>query len=194
MNIDNSADERLNPANGASSENEAFLRLYSKHQRDLFKFIFTLVPNHADADDILQDSSVILWQKFGEFSIGTNFFHWASRVAYNKVRDFRKKAARNRLRFWTDDLIDAIAETQFAERESLVQQRDLLVGCMRELAPNDRELVRQYFSKRLTIKAVAEFIGRPSNTVYKALNRIRKTLMDCVVRAQQRGNQARRQL
>ena len=76
---------------------------------------------------------------------------------------------------------------------TLVQQRNLLVDCVRELAPSDRELIRQYFSKRLTIKAVAEKIRRPINTVYKALNRIRKTLMDCVTRAQQPENQARRQ-
>ncbi|MBN1395825.1 MAG: sigma-70 family RNA polymerase sigma factor [Pirellulales bacterium] len=157
----------------------------------MFKFIFTLVPSHADADDILQDTSVILWQKFGEFAVGSNFLRWASTVAFNKVRDFRKKLARDRLRFWTDDLIEAIAETHWSERESLVRQRSLLAGCVRELDQRDRELIRQYFSRRLTIKAVAEQLGRPANTVYKALNRVRKALMDCVAREEGRNRAGR---
>ncbi len=165
---------------------EDFIRLFSEHQRELFKFIFTLVPSHADADDILQDTSVILWQKYTEFSAGTSFFAWASQVAYNKVRDFRKKAARSRLRFWTDDLIEAIAATRLADQELLDQQRILLAGCVRELAPADRELIRQCFAGALSIKAVAEQSGRPVNTVYKAMNRIRKALMDCVGRAKRR--------
>jgi RNA polymerase sigma-70 factor, ECF subfamily len=172
--------------NDASARTEEFIRLFSEHQRELFKFTFTLVPSHADAEDILQETSVILWRKFSEFSVGTDFFRWAAQVAYNKVREFRKKAARNRLRFWTDDLIEAIAATRLADQELLDQQRILLAGCVRELSPADRELIRRCFAGKLTIKAVAEQIGRPVNTVYKTLNRIRRALIDCVAQTQQR--------
>ena len=188
MNINDSSPDQPNPENCVSGGDELFLRLYSEHQRDLLKFIFTLVPSHSDADDILQDTSVILWHKFSEFTPGTNFFRWASRVAFNKVRDFRKKSARDHLRFWTDDLIDAIAETRLEEEELLVRQRVLLAGCVRELPAGDRELIHHYFSKRIPIKAIAERLGRPANTVYKALNRIRKALVECVLRSRQREN------
>jgi RNA polymerase sigma-70 factor, ECF subfamily len=174
------------PANDLSARTEEFIRLFSEHQRELFKFIFTLVPSQADADDVLQETSIILWRKFGEFAVGTDFFRWAAQVAYNKVREFRKKAARSRLRFWTDDLIEALATTRLADQELLDRQRLLLADCVGRLAPVDRELIRRCFAEKSTIRAAAERIGRPTNTIYKALNRIRRTLMDCVARAQQR--------
>jgi RNA polymerase sigma-70 factor, ECF subfamily len=168
---------------GDSAHAEEFVRLFSEHQRDLLKFIFLLVPIHAEAEDILQETSVILWRKFGEFQRGTDFFRWAAQVARFKVRDFRKKTARDRHRFWTDDLIEAIAETRLTENDSLMQQRNLLAACMQKLTTIDRELIQSVFRQGTSIKMVAECLGRPVNTVYKALNRIRKTLLDCVERA-----------
>jgi RNA polymerase sigma-70 factor, ECF subfamily len=167
-----------------SSHTEEFVRLFSENQRELFKFIFLLMPNRVDAEDILQETSVILWRKFGEFRSGTDFFHWAAQVARNKVRDFRKGAARDRHRFWDDDVIESIAETRLMDSDSLAAQRTLLADCVRKLAPVDRELIRRCFGGDLSIKTVAEHLGRPVNTIYKALNRIRKMLMDCVDNAQ----------
>jgi RNA polymerase sigma-70 factor, ECF subfamily len=184
MNSDQSPEAR--EPHGASSQTEEFVRLFSEHQPDLFKFIFLLLPSRADAEDVLQDTSVILWRKFSEFQSGTDFFRWAAQVARNKVRDFRKQAARNRQRFWDDALIESIAETRLSDHDSLMQQRDLLAKCVRALTPIDRELIRRCFAGSYSIKAVAERLGRPVNTVYKALNRIRKALMDCVDKARQR--------
>jgi RNA polymerase sigma-70 factor, ECF subfamily len=171
------------PLVGGSPHTEEFVRLFSEHQRELFKFIFLLVPSHATAEDILQETSVVLWRKFGEFRSGTDFFRWAAQVARYKVRDFRKEASRDRHRFWTDDVIESLVETRLADNEPIIQQRALLAECMRKLAATDRELIRQCFGGRFTIKAVAERFGRPVNTVYKAMNRIRKTLMECVEKA-----------
>jgi RNA polymerase sigma-70 factor, ECF subfamily len=171
-----------------SSCNEEFLRLYSQHQRELFKFIFLLVPNHANAEDILQDTSVVLWRKFGQFSRGTDFFRWAAQIARYKVLEYRKKATRDRHLFWQDDLIEAIAETRLADSDRLLEQRNLLAQCVRKLAEADRELLLRCFAKGRTIKAVAGHIGRPVNTVYKALNRIRNALIDCVEKARWREN------
>ena len=81
MNPRDSISDVPNTETDASGGDELFLRLYSEHQRELFKFSFTLVPNHSDADDILQDTSVILWRKFAEFTPDSNFFRWASQVA-----------------------------------------------------------------------------------------------------------------
>ena len=182
MNSDQYSEERQPRV---SAQTEEFVRLFSEHQRELFKFIFLLIPSHADAENVLQETSVILWRKFNEFQSGTDFFRWAAQVARNKVRDFRKEAARDRLRFWNDDVIESIAETRFMDSDSLVQQRTLLADCVRLLTPVDRELIRRCFGQNLSIKMVAERLGRPANTVYKALNRIRKVLMDCVDKAQQ---------
>jgi RNA polymerase sigma-70 factor (ECF subfamily) len=182
MNSDQPNESRQPP--DLFAQTEEFVRLFSEHQRELSKFIFLLVPNRAEADDILQETSVILWRKFGEFQSGTSFFHWAAQVARNKVRDFRKHAARDRHRFWSDELVESIADTRFSDDEILMQQRTRLAECVRQLTPVDRELIRRCLAGSLTVKAVAEHLGRPVNTLYKALNRIRRVLVACVERAE----------
>lgn len=183
MSSDQHSEERR--PSEVSAQTEEFVLLFSEHQRELLKFIFLLIPDRAVAEDVLQETSVILWRKFGEFQRGTDFFRWAAQVARNKVRDFRKGAARDRHRFWSDDLIESIADTRLDDSDSLLQQRTLLAECVRRLTPADRELIRRCFGGNSTIKAVADRVGRPVNTLYKALNRIRKRLMECVDKAQQ---------
>src|SRR5262245_28464343 len=62
-----------------------FVTLWSAHSRRVYAYIYSLVANWSDADDIFQETSIVLMQKFQEFEPGTSFFAWACRVAYNKV-------------------------------------------------------------------------------------------------------------
>ena len=50
-----------------------FLQLFLAHERRIYSYILALVPVWADADDLLQQTSVVLWQKLDQFEPGTNF-------------------------------------------------------------------------------------------------------------------------
>ncbi len=60
-------------------------------QRKLYAFILSLVRHPADADDILQETNLVLWRKAGEFEAGTSFEAWSFRVAHFQVMDHRKR-------------------------------------------------------------------------------------------------------
>ena len=45
-------------------KNRLFLRLFLQNQRRLYAYILTLLPNRADADDVLQETSLVMWDKF----------------------------------------------------------------------------------------------------------------------------------
>jgi RNA polymerase sigma-70 factor (ECF subfamily) len=65
----------------------------------------------------------------------------------------------------------------------LESRRDALRTCLEKLPHTDRQLVRHcYGDSRVTFKRAAHILGRPVNTVYKALNRIRKVLYECIER------------
>ena len=51
---------------------EEFVRCLSKYQQRVYSFILTLVPHWADADEILQETSTVLWRKFADFEPGTH--------------------------------------------------------------------------------------------------------------------------
>src|SRR5437667_11409220 len=68
--------------------------LMTRHQRQIFSYIYVLVPNRPDAEDLLQETSLVICEKFHEFREGTDFVAWACQIAYWRVRYSRQKFAR----------------------------------------------------------------------------------------------------
>jgi RNA polymerase sigma-70 factor, ECF subfamily len=165
----------------ATDSGDEFVRLIIVNQPRLYAYIMSLVPNWADADDLFQECSIVLWSKKGEFTPGTNFLAWACQIALNKVFNLRKRQARNRLTFDVE-FIKAVADERLAGRERLDERVAALESCVEKLKPRDRELLDRWYQRRGTTKVLAEQLGRPLDTVYKALKRIRMALFDCITR------------
>jgi hypothetical protein len=53
----------------------------TRHERLVYGFMLSLVPNWADADEILQETNIRLWDEFEKFVPRTNFAAWAVRIA-----------------------------------------------------------------------------------------------------------------
>jgi RNA polymerase sigma-70 factor (ECF subfamily) len=159
-----------------------FERLFTLSEADIQGYVYTLVPNWSDAEEIVQRVRIVLWQKFEKFEQGTSFKAWALQVARFEVSNFRRTKRSDRLCF-DDQLIDSLAEVRSSLAEELDRQRAALDGCMRKLRASDRQIIRHcYGPNATTTKEAAERLHRPVNTLYKALNRIRRTLMECVQR------------
>src|SRR3954462_13667886 len=100
-------------ANDAQFEAESrkrLMTLMTRHQRQIFSYIYTLVPRRHDAEDLLQETSLVICEKFPEFEIGTDFVAWACQIAYWRVRYSRQKFARSKVLF-DQDLLDVVAKT-----------------------------------------------------------------------------------
>lgn len=158
---------------------EAFIAEFSKAQRPLFLYILSLTGNANDAEDIQQDTNLVLWQKFDTFAPGTSFHAWASKVAYYQVLKWREGKGRYAaaldptvMQLLTDDA-QAMAETADA-------RRDALRTCLTKLREVDRELIQQRYAPGNTGRAIAQQLGRPENSVYKSISRIRAALLACI--------------
>ena len=75
---------------GPAARVDEFMKLHAQHQRRLYLYLLSLVHNVADAEDLLQQTSYILWTKFDDFQSGSNFVHWACRIGYLEVLKFRE--------------------------------------------------------------------------------------------------------
>ena len=70
---------------------DVFVRLLGQNQRRIFLYVMSMVPDWNDAEEISQETNLILWREFGRFQQGTNFAAWASRVAFHQVPAVRKR-------------------------------------------------------------------------------------------------------
>jgi RNA polymerase sigma-70 factor, ECF subfamily len=165
-----------------SDRNEVFVELLTLHQRRLYGFLYTLVPNPADAEDLLQQTSLVLWQKFNEFDLDKSFPAWACGIAQFLVLNHLKERRRSRVVF-SNELIAQLAETHNNAEGADLADSVALAGCVEELSEADRKLIRLCYTAKHNIKAAAAAIGRPAASVYVSLVRVRRLLMDCIQRS-----------
>ncbi|MCI0705268.1 MAG: sigma-70 family RNA polymerase sigma factor, partial [Planctomycetia bacterium] len=101
-----------------TDKNKLFLRLFLQNERRLYAYILTILPNRADADDVLQEASLAMWDRFDETNPPNDFLAWARRVAYYKVLDFYKKSERLRVRL-SKVFLERVAETASEQADVL---------------------------------------------------------------------------
>ncbi|MBA4065642.1 MAG: RNA polymerase subunit sigma [Isosphaera sp.] len=148
-------------------------------QRQLFVYVTQLLGRTADADDVLQDVNRVLWEKYAEFTPGTNLTAWAYKVAYFEVLRYRKTKVRDRLRFGEDTLAVLAAEAApVADAESA--RRVALRECLDKLPADDRDLVTKRYLGGVEVRDLARFFRRSEKAVYRALARVRGALLECV--------------
>lgn len=168
-----------------------FLRLFLQNQRRIYAYVLTLLPNRADADDVFQEASLVLWDKFDEDVPPDDFAAWGCRIAYFKVLDFSKRRQRARVLF-SQEMMERVAETALEQADTLQldERREALAGCLSKLQERDRTLLAARFTEGATVQSTATQVGRSPDAVYKALARIRQALFDCVTRTLATGEQA----
>jgi RNA polymerase sigma-70 factor (ECF subfamily) len=161
---------------------DAFARLFAQHDRWLFAYLVSLLGSPSDAEEVFQEVCVVLWREYESFELGTSFVKWVSVIAHHQVQRFRRHRRRGGAQL-SDAAVDLLAEDAVARVDLLESRRDALRRCLEKLPDSDRTLVRCcYGDSRGTFKTAAESMGRPANTVYKALNRIRRVLFQCIER------------
>lgn len=82
--------ELLNP----KTQNQAFQKLLMQYQRPLYNHIRSIVISHDDADDVLQNTFVKVFQYLKTFKGESKLFSWMYRIATNEALTFLKQKAR----------------------------------------------------------------------------------------------------
>ncbi len=170
---------------------DAFVEILSRHRGQLFGYIHALVRRLDDAEDIYQDTALVMWSKFREYESGTNFLGWACAIARFRAANFLKSERRRRKHF-SQALQEKLAALQASVHPSDAGlQQEALIDCMERLPESDRQLVELCYGSHESFRQVAERLGRSPQSVYDALSRIRRVLFECIDRAVAREERLR---
>ena len=157
-----------------------FAALLAEAQDRLFAYIRSLVRDFNDADDLFQQTAVILWRKFETYDASRSFAGWAMGIARFEVSNFLRTRSRSRL-YFSDELnlllIEAHEELSAEEAE---QRKAALAECLKKLRERDRALLEQCYAGEETIVECAERMGRSSHSVHNTLRRLREALYACI--------------
>jgi RNA polymerase sigma-70 factor (ECF subfamily) len=164
-------------------DDEAFVVLMTHYQGHLYGYALSLTADPEAANDLLQETNVVLWENWREFEPGTNFKAWSFRVAHFQFMALRQRRLRDRL-YFGDGLVTAIA-VEAKELDEVYEQRVAsLASCLEQLRPRWREIIRLRYSEGLAVQGMATKIGLSANAISQLLFRARRSLIDCVKRAQ----------
>ncbi len=160
-------------------DNQAFVQELIEVQRGLYTYIFRLLPNVTDANDVLQETNLVIMRKQSEYQLGTNFAAWAAAIARNQVLSFRLKMQRDRL-FFDEQLLDQLAVSGLKRIGNLNPMLEALGHCKDKLNSLDQDLLEHRYGDGLSVSQLATAVGRTPRAISQALYRIRITLMQCI--------------
>src|SRR5213075_1835074 len=147
---------------------QRFLSLFLRSEREIFRYVAALVPNVADAEDIVQQTALSLWEKFDAYDPSQPFTPWACRFALNKTKQWIERRQR-----WQTLLEGGLAEELARRREELRPEMEMrlrhLEGCLGKLPGEQRSIVEGYYYRRDGIDKLAENSGRTVAATYKTL-------------------------
>jgi len=158
---------------------QEFVRLFLANQRRILSYVAVLVPDFSTAEDIVQESAALMWEKFDQFTPGTDFTAWAFRIAKFKVLEYRRQGKRKQLLF-SDDLVSQIADDAVDMADEVAARDRALAHCIERLGERERELVSLRYMHGVTLEKMGLQIDRSVVTVRKMLRQVLSTLEKCI--------------
>ena len=162
------------------SNHRRFLDLYSKSQPRLHSFILMLVRSNHDADEIFQETSALLWEKFDQFQEGTNFGAWAVSIAKFQVFEYFRKSKKNKHHLDSGMLQD-IADLAESESANVDKRLQALKGCLYKLDRINRSLLSLRYQQNISVKEIARREAVSTGVMYRRISKIFGILRKCII-------------
>lgn len=165
---------------------EIYDEIVMRYEKKLFSYIYRLVGNREEAEDILQNVFVKAYRNIKTFDIERKFSSWIYRIAHNEAINFLKKRNKKKFISWEDIVASKDKmETKSDERSPIDiwirKESAIEVNQALEKMPEKyrKVLMLRYFSEK-SYEEIGRMIGSPVNTVGTLINRAKKKLMSVI--------------
>ena len=169
----------LNEKPAGYDQNREFVELFTKHQKNIFFYILSLVSNHSDAEDILQETAGDMWKMFDRYERGTNFLSWSFTIAKFRVLKYRRN--QNKKLQILDDVLFQKLDEELQARKNTGDRHIALEGCLKRLNSTERALLRLHYEEGRTYRAIAKKYHYAERRIYTVMSRIHISLRDCIL-------------
>ncbi len=146
--------------------------MYSKK---LFALCLKYAKNYADAEDVLQDSFIVIFNKIEQYKGDGSFEGWMKRIVINvALQKYRQKT---RLEVVRDE--EVVDETYINVEEDL--EADFLLSLIQQLPNQYRLVFNLYALDDFSHKEIAEMLQISEGTSKSNLSRARSILKDKII-------------
>lgn len=169
------------PVDSDQSSREArFLSAWTDVYRNVLACVLSVVGNRQDAEDVVQQACVVLWEKYDEFEEGTSFNKWAATVAFNTAKAFVRNKRRHSGYGLSDGVLAKVVKVRIAGNELFELRREALRSCIQKLSVSEQRFLLDCYRPRRSLVKFARSSQVPIGTIYTRLKRLRQRISNCV--------------
>ncbi|MDD5396987.1 MAG: RNA polymerase sigma factor [Candidatus Moranbacteria bacterium] len=171
---------------------EAYKELFARYQKKLFTYIYHLVGNREETEDILQNVFSKTYRNIEHFDVSRKFSSWIYRIAHNEAVNFLKRKSKRYTVSWEDiatskDKLDSASNEELPEdrigHKEIVQEID---SAMEKLPPKYQQVLKLRYFQEYSYEEIGKILGKPLNTVGTLINRAKKKLLEVVKKSEKK--------
>ena len=163
-------------------DDSEFVLLITRHQAAIYAYILTILPDRVAAQDVLQETNLVLCRKLAEFEPGTHFKAWAFRIAYWQTMAHLKRVKRAGLVTLEPDVLELVAHEAEEDLGDFEDRHLALKVCLQKLPAGDATILLDHYQRGESLAEIAGRLGRTREALKQVLLRIRRTLRTCIER------------
>lgn len=165
MQSNNSYDEKELLVQLKQDSESAFEELYKLYSARLFGNLLKLVKSEIDAQEILQDVFIKIWDNRQQIDTDKSFRSYLFKIAENKVYDLFRKISRDKKR---EEALLSIATSEYVHIEETILNKEstaLLNKAIESLPPQRQQIFRLCKLEGKSYKEVSEILGISVSTI-----------------------------
>lgn len=164
--------ERALLARTAKGDESAFRLLYDRLADRVFRYAFTLLHDRHLAEEVAQETMVIVWKQAATFAGRSKVTTWVFGIARFRALDLLRKEKRG----------ERVPELDLVEPDPApaVESRERTLRAIRTLPEEQREVIFLTFYEGLSYGEIADVLGIPEGTVKSRMYYARRTLAEAL--------------
>jgi RNA polymerase sigma factor (sigma-70 family) len=149
----------LNP----ETRRKAFEALIKKYQQKIYWHIRKMVIDHDDADDVVQETFIKVWQGLQNFRSDSQLYTWIYRIATNESLNFlQKKRRQNHVPIDNDDSLDLLNTLESSISQDYISGDEIqlkLQKALLQLPDKQRLVFNMKYYDDLKYEEISEITG-----------------------------------
>jgi len=165
-------------------DSERYGEVIERYQTKLFIYLYRLVGDREEAEDLLQDVFIKAYRNLNSFDATRKFSSWIYRIAHNEAVNHIKRKSLKRFIPWesitaSKDKLEMSSVAEGVDKVWMRKETSKEVDdAIKKLPFKYRQvLVLRYYSEK-SYEEISEILGRPVNTVGTLINRAKKKLAE----------------
>jgi len=150
-----------------SGEQAAYAELYTLYAESVYRLCYSLLLNHEDAEDVMQESFVYAFKNLKRFDATKSAFKtWLYTIALSRCRNVYRRQRPLQMRL-ADVFQLEIAAPRSETPEAVMSRRatqDAVADALARLSPNLREAIVLRYGHGLTYREIADVMDCPQKT------------------------------